>query len=277
MINKYKVNQIVLSTNLLCFFILQFWLYSKESLLDWYTVPALFVIVINLHYFLNVLHLATHNLMSKKRWANNYMGRISAILGGLTFAEFSKTHLQHHLHPADSSKDPDYLLTKSGSLLTLPFRIWVKDIYFWKTKFLSTPSYSKMYIQDRLVQIIILVSILFFGKISHFLFFWSLPSLLVGFSYGFYLFYFPHYISKWEKRARLVEVSQLQNSSLAGKFIFDKIILWSIDLSRFYHAQHHFKIQDNLNYYPLLAYIKDVLSNKLSPKFATEKTFTVEK
>jgi fatty acid desaturase len=272
MISKYKINQIIFILNLLVFLSLQFFLYSQQELLSWYTAPALFITVINLHYFLNTLHLASHNLLSKKRQINNIFGRLSAILGGLNFAEFSKTHLQHHLHTSNKEQDPDYLLTKSGHVITLPFRIWVKDIYFWKNKNLSTPNYRSMYIQDRLVQLVVLVLILFSGKIFYFLIYWSFPALVVGLSYGYYLFYFPHYVSKWEKSKRILKSS----TSKFSNFQLNNVILWTIDLARYYHTLHHFKVQDNFNYYPLLAYFKDIYNKTLSPKFSTERTFTTE-
>ena len=124
-----------------------------------------------------------------------------------------------------------------------------------------------MYIQDRIIQALILLSFIFSGKFNVFLVYWSVPALIVGLSYGFYLFYFPHYISKWEDSARLKISSNSKN-------YFNQAILWTIDLARFYHTQHHFKIQENINYYPVAAYFKDFFSRSLSPKFSTERTFT---
>lgn len=270
MINKYRLNQLVFLLNLMLFFSSQIWLYSQRSLAGWYTLPLLFLTAINLHYFLNTLHLATHNLLSKKRWLNNLYGRASAILGGLNYAEFSKTHLQHHVNPGDEEKDPDYLLTRFGRIITLPFRIWVKDIYFWKNANLSTPDYRKMYIQDRIIQIVSLILILSFGNIFFFFTYWSLPALLVGLSYGFYLFYFPHYISKWEKYVRSAKTLKNENN------LVNNSVILTIDLARYYHTQHHFKVQNNSNYYPVFAYLKDVFNKTLSPQFSTERTFTTE-
>lgn len=265
MINKYTLNQLVFLVNLFCFLVVFYLLFSQNYIFNIWLFPSLVVIAINLHYFLNTLHLATHSLVSRNKKINLLIGRISAILGGLNYAEFSKTHLSHHSYPGDKDKDPDYLLTKSGSLLTLPFRIWVKDKYFWNTELSKAKGYKQMYIQDRVVQVIILLSIIFSSKLQYLLIYWSLPALLVGFSYGFYLFYFPHYVSKWEAK---------QRDNLKPN-IFLKFILLSINLSRFYHTQHHFKVGENRNYYPVTAYFKDLISNKIPDNFAKERTFTV--
>lgn len=267
MFNKYTINQIVLFSNLLIFLGVQYWLVLQTNLFGWFTLPAFVIIAVNLHYFLNALHLATHHLISTNKFLNSILGRISAILGGLTFAEFSKTHIQHHKYPGDKEKDPDFILTKSGNLLALPFKVWMKDKYFWQSDLSKQESFRRMYIQDRAIQTLILLSFILAGKINVFLVYWSVPALIVGLSYGFYLFYFPHYISKWEDSERLKISSDSKN-------YFNQAILWTIDLARFYHTQHHFKIQENINYYPVVAYSKDFFRKTLSPKFSTERTFT---
>jgi fatty acid desaturase len=264
MINKYTVNQLIFLVNLLCFLVVFYLVFSQDYFFNVWLIPSLIIIAINLHYFLNILHLATHSQVSKNKQINLLIGRISAILGGLNYAEFSKTHLSHHSYPGNKDKDPDYLLTKSGSLLTLPFRIWVKDKYFWNSNLSKAKGYKLMYIQDRIIQLAILALILFSSKLQYFLIFWSLPALLVGFSYGFYLFYFPHYISKWEV---------IKRDSLKTNLI-ERSILFSIDISRFYHTQHHFKVGENRNYYPLATYFKDFIQNKIPDNFSKERTFT---
>lgn len=262
--NKYRLNQLVLVFNLVVFLCLQYFISIQLNWLGWFTLPVLLIIGINLHYFLNALHLATHNQLSKLRKLNNFLGRASAIFGGLNFAEFSSTHLQHHAFPGDPEKDPDFLLTKSGSLLFLPFKIWQKDRYFFQSKLCKKEGYTTMYFQDRIIQIAIILLILLSGKIQFFLIYYTIPSLIVGLAYGFYLFYFPHYISKWETLM----------SEKKFNFNVFKLVLFSINLSRFYHTQHHFKVHENRNYYPLYSYLSDKMNNRLSPEFSTIRNFT---
>ncbi len=204
-----------------------------------------------LHYLMNILHQASHNLLSRNREWNNFFGHASAILAGLTFSEFRLTHSLHHANLGDKEKDPDYKLTHGGTLLTLPFRIWQKDVYFWQNKLYKKNKAWIGYLIDRFIQIFLILLIFVLKNQTVYFSYWLFSVLIVGYLNGLFLFYFPHYSTKWEKL----------NRHKPRVNIITKLILLCINISRFYHHKHHDKINDNTVYFPLENYLYNQIKN----------------
>ena len=260
---KYFVNQLIfwvaVSLIIYCYsnlFKLRLELKFESIFLIGINLTAL---TLSLHYLMNVLHQASHNLLSRNRHWNIFFGHTSAILTGLTFSEFRLTHSMHHANLGDSNKDPDYKLTHSGTLLTLPFRIWQKDVYFWKNKLYKKNKAWKGYLIDRALQILLVLLIFVFKNQTAYFSYWLIAVLTVGYLNGLFLFYFPHYSTKWEKL----------NQQKTKVNIITKLILTFINISRFYHHKHHDKTNDNTVYFPLENYLYSHFTN---PKFILPKT-----
>ena len=95
--NKYRLNQIVfwvcwLSLITIIYFSQQpLNLASSSGLLAWSFVV--------LYYLCNLIHLASHNLLSRKVKINHIFGWLSALpIFVFTFIDFKVTHLEHHKH-----------------------------------------------------------------------------------------------------------------------------------------------------------------------------------
>jgi fatty acid desaturase len=248
---KYNFNKLV-------FFVANFSLVAIFfALLNWELnlFQQLFLaslIVLCLHYNLNILHQASHRLLSKNKNINDLFGNLSAIVGGVTFPAFQSTHFIHHKNPSDPKQDPDYAITNSKSFFFLPFKIWYHDKFYWQHGLWKKHFPAWQYFADRLAQISIVAAFYFTGNLQVWLYFWLLPVYLVGFLNGMFLFYFPHYTTALENmwRAQLHLPGQYQN-------LLQKLSLFFIDISRYYHERHHDKVMENQNFYPLEKYLYD--------------------
>jgi beta-carotene hydroxylase len=208
-----------------------------------YKILLFFLIAFSLHYFLNLVHIGTHKMISKNDSWNNFIGFSSAIFGGVTFADFKSTHLLHHKNPTNPKLDPDFYITNGISILLIPFKIIYHDIYFWKHGLWKNNLWMG-YLLTRFIQISIVFWFFLSKNLEVWVFFWLCPIFLVGTLNGFFLFYFPHYSTKWEKNAR------------KRKDIWTKPFLKIIDISRIYHQEHHKNTNSYLDYFPVLSYLK---------------------
>jgi fatty acid desaturase len=245
-INKYQLNQFIFVVNFVVVFSLFYTVLTTPITLT-SGIIIFFCIALCQHYFLNLVHIGSHHLLSKNRLINSLIGNISAIMGGVTFADFQTTHFLHHRNVSDEKKDPDHWITTSGSVFTIPFKIFYHDYYFWSQGLWKKQNNWRGYIIDRSAQILLVLSFQLSGNIQIWQNFWLLPLLLVGFLNGLFLFYFPHHSTKTERKWR----KQDTNNPLK------QISLLAIDISRIYHEKHHDRIAENRNYFPVASFIKD--------------------
>jgi fatty acid desaturase len=249
-LTKYQINQLVFISDIIIVASLFYTLLYIQ--LNSYELVLIFLaIAICQHYFLNLVHIGSHHLLSKNNHLNSILGNIASIIGGVTFADFKTTHFLHHRNVSDDKNDPDNWITTSGNVFTIPFKIFYHDYYFWSRGLWRQNNAWKGYLTDRLVQGLLVLGFYFSGNILIWQYFWLMPLLLVGFLNGLFLFYFPHYTTKLERTWRLI----------AAKMPHQTLTLLAIDISRIYHEKHHDQIAENRNYFPVLAFIQDKLSN----------------
>ena len=163
---------------------------------------------INLHYFMNLVHLSSHRLLSKSKVTNSILGNLSAIFCGLTLADFTTTHLLHHsfLH---TDRDPDRMIARAPHFLILPFFILWHDFWFWQNGLWRQNRFIG-YFTDRIAQIGLVLLFWYFDKLNLWFVFWLLPIYLVGFFNGMFLFYFPHFQTNWERKKRQQNIGKIE-------------------------------------------------------------------
>ena len=227
-------------TIFICCFPFFYMLVLTGDMLMIFIVFCLFVY--SLHNLMNLLHISSHNLVSRNKLINNTIGHICAIFSGLTFIEFRSTHILHHKHTKIYGKDPDMEITNSGHYMLIPFRIWQKDVYFFKSNLYKKKGYLISYLLDRILQlffiILIICAILTF-KIYVFgiiLSLYLLALFITGFLNGLFLFFFPHYSTPFVDKTNL------------------KFVKNAVQLSRISHSQHHDRISRLDCYFPLERY-----------------------
>jgi fatty acid desaturase len=248
-LTKYRVNQLLFFGNICITWYLFRHIITHS--LHWYeSVIFFFSIALSQHYFLNLVHLASHNLLSRNRHINSIFGNISAIIGGVTFADFRTTHMLHHRNVSDDTKDPDHWITTSGHIITIPFKIFYHDVYFWRNGLWKKGNW-RGYLMDRFTQIGFVLAFQRFGQLGIWQTYWLVPLLIVGFLNGLFLFYYPHYTTKLERAWR----------SFARRNPFQSFWLLCIDISRIYHEKHHDSIASNRPYFPVVSYIFDTFSH----------------
>ncbi|MEM1312203.1 MAG: fatty acid desaturase [Patescibacteria group bacterium] len=251
---KYNLNRLVfLIANSILFSIFYVLLNNELNIMQ--NLGLGICIIVCLHYNLNILHLASHRLLSKYKWLNDLFGNVSAIIGGVTFPAFQGTHFIHHRNPSNPTADPDYTITNSKNFIFLPFNIWHHDRYYWQKKLWQKKFPAWQYFLNRLAQIAIVAAFYFSGNLNIWLYFWLLPIYCVGFLNGMFLFYFPHYTTRLETIWR---AHQQQGKAIN---VFQKLSLFLIDISRFYHEKHHDKVLENRNFYPLEVYLLQRLAS----------------
>jgi fatty acid desaturase len=246
--NKYRINQVVLTVAFVAAGLNVFWIVFGGEAMVVERVLQFLVSCISLHYLCNIVHLASHSLLSRNRHFNHILGTIGASpVLIFSFVDFKVTHLDHHKHATSPDFDPDYKITNNGTIATLPFRIlWYKDGYFWKyclekSKF----SYIAQYLAQRIFQLgffgyAVTRSVVYSdNSLAHF---YIVPLIIVGLGYAGYVYYYPHYQNAIEKYLRSTRFGIIK--------LIGKPFLWSIDLSRVIHHKHHDAISDNSCYYP---------------------------
>jgi fatty acid desaturase len=250
---KYYKIQLLFWFNLIIFTSVNIYIYflPKPSLSIFLSIFLLIIITLNLYYFTNLLHLASHNLLSKRLKLNSFYGNISAIFSGLTFAEFKTSHLLHHKNPTNPDKDPDHKISQSGSIFLLPFRVWLKDKYFFEQGFWKKNGLLKGYLLNRLTQLALILFIFWQGKGFIFSIFYLLPLFIIGFLNSLFLFYYPHYTNQFEQNL------------IQQKNLFAKLGVKCINLSRNFHSYHHHKINNLSFYFPVEFKFKEWLFKKI--------------
>jgi beta-carotene hydroxylase len=262
-INKYQFNQIVLFFSIATIISVFSYLIQHKGIVFW-PIYILFFILVSFaqHYILNIVHLASHQLLSKDRKLNYYLGSLASLEGGVTFADFSTTHMLHHKNTSKLDSDPDHWITNSGSIFSIPFKIFYHDVYFWTRGLWKLQRGWLNYILTRSIQIGIVVAFELTGNIDIWKNFWLSPLLVVGFLNGLFLFYYPHYSTKLENSWRILQ---------KPNFV-QKLFLLFIDISRVYHEKHHDKIVENSHYYPVFSYIKDEVIGDWKPNIKNYKS-----
>lgn len=240
-LNKYHFNQLFLILNFLvlagCIRIF----FELDITLGFAQLGLFLLICLSLHYSMNAIHQASHQLLSKDRGWNKALGHLASIITGLSYSEFALSHSLHHRFQGQKLKDPDYSVTHSSNLWLLPFQIWRKDLWFFQNKLYLKNNAWRGYCLDRIIQILLVLTIFVLpGRLEVFSI-WLFAVLVVGFFNGLFLFYFPHYSTTWEtiNRAR-------KKISVPAK-----LGLLAINISRFYHEWHHNQIQNNQHYFPV--------------------------
>jgi fatty acid desaturase len=250
MINKYSFNQAIFWLNTIVFGFNLYFLSTEKS---WIWVILQFIVsTICLHYFCNLSHLASHQMLSRNKKINHIFGWFSSLpVLVFSFIDFKITHQQHHIHTTNEVLDPDYRITH-GSVILIPFKMIIyKDGYFLKRAFLKK-KFGQLfeYLFQRVIQLGIFAYILYLSvnRINVDLaIFYIIPLLIVGILNGIFLYYYPHYQNKIEFWARKHFDHQNKFSPFFWVGFF---VTWCIDLSRIAHQDHHDKISFNEPYYP---------------------------
>jgi fatty acid desaturase len=260
--NKYQFNQLLFVFQFTVFvvlFLVSSWLsYGNSNLLFKVLVFVIGFIIstINLHYFSNLLHLASHNLLSKNRRWNDMFGWICAtLILPFTFIDFKITHLEHHKHQGDIELDPDYRIVKTGSIWLLPLRIvFYKDYFFFKLATAKQKwNWIAQYCFQRLVQFTI-IGCLFYQTviIRNYTYFslFMIPLCIVGVMNAMFLYFYPHYTNDFETKInKFLEFNKVGILNFPS-WGFCKLFVWGIALSRDVHEKHHQRPSGNLPYYP---------------------------
>jgi fatty acid desaturase len=251
MLTRFKVNQIIFLSSFSCLIFLAYFVISG---INFVWLPFVFLLVIFLmHYQYNLIHIGSHNQISKNQKLNSFIGNLAAIIGGTTFATFTSTHLEHHKNPSIKGKDPDEWITSNTNFLLIPFKIFYQDYFFWNSGLWKKRGYWKGYVLNRSIQAIILTLVIISGNFTIWLILWTIPVYIVGYLNGIFLFFVPHYTTR-----RMEKWKSLKKPNLWQKFCISIVYM-----SLHYHLNHHKKISENRNYFPVLAYFQD---NKFSLK-----------
>jgi beta-carotene hydroxylase len=249
-INRYQTNQIILSISLtgLCLNLFGVSIFHN----NWFKVWAFTTNLIFLNYLVNCVHQSSHFLLSKKTIWNRVLGHVASIFSGFTWSHFLTTHLEHHKHVGNDNLDPDYPIANSGNFFLIPFLIWRMDWLFFSFNLHSKKTYLADYIFDRMVQLLFVAIVIRLGYWDNFAYFWIIPMFVVGFLYGQYLFYWPHYSNQFEIWCR------------RQRWFLPQLYAGTIELARIFHAMHHDKVTNNTAYFPLETYLYLKLKNNWS-------------
>lgn len=249
--SKYRINQIVFCLSWVIFSC-NLYLFNFQK--SWWLWMLQFSIsTICLHYFCNLSHIASHQMLSKNKNLNHIFGWLSALpVLIFSYIDFKVTHQAHHQHTTNEELDPDHKITNKGSILWLPFRIIIyKDGFFLnqavvKNKFLQIAEYTL----QRTIQLSFFIWVILNSSSGIGLaltYFYILPLLIVGICNALFLYYYPHYQNRFEHWARLQ--FNLGNKKTIN-FWIGLVIVWCVDLSRIIHQAHHDKVLSNSPYYP---------------------------
>lgn len=97
-----------------------------------FLLPASLLNSVCLYVLYTVNHEAVHQIAHPNRAVNDFLGRVSAALEGITFPMFKIIHIQHHSHTNHRERDPDFVIGRKPRLL-LPVWTLVRllhDNYF---------------------------------------------------------------------------------------------------------------------------------------------------
>jgi beta-carotene hydroxylase len=245
--NKYQLNQLLTYLFGFAFVGVFIFLCLTPTLSLWQSALVMALLVFLEHYILNLVHIASHRSISKNAFYNDLLGNFLSIISGVTLPVFRATHNLHHAYPNNPEKDPDFVISTKGALWWLPARIFYHDYAFFKRGLYKQKNALFTYFTDRLIQIALVLLFLFTGKLDIWIFYWLPSILIIGFFYGLFQFYFPHYSTKTIDSWRL----------LAHKNIFQKLFIFWVDFCMYYHYKHHEKINSNRPYFPFWSYFQD--------------------
>ncbi len=146
-----------------------------------------------------VLHEASHNLIMKYGFLNDWMGRISMFF--VSVAPFFKTyrflHLVHHRYTNDPKKDPDYFCG-AGPTWMLPLRWMVMDTayivtYFHPDYYSKRPTDEKVgFWLSMLFGTALLTVVFVMGWFEAFLWLYFVPTRIALFFLAITFDYLPH-------------------------------------------------------------------------------------
>ncbi|MEI6728140.1 MAG: fatty acid desaturase [bacterium] len=233
--------------------------------LNWLTIAIFLPLTfIAIHYHFNIVHMASHSALSKKRGINAFFGTWAAVLSGTTYADFKANHMLHHSKAGQPDLDPDDKIARNANFLLIPFKIFYHDYDFWSKGMWKKDKAWVGYLLARSLQLCLILIASTTGHLSTWLLFWVLPVYLLGVTNGAYLFFYPHYTSKNEHKWR--------NSK--AKNWYQKLALKLIDISRHYHEIHHEKVSTNYVYFPLEAYLFEKFKSGQEPNLDFSGKFT---
>jgi fatty acid desaturase len=252
----FNLNRLVFAVSSSGLILNFFWIFSldfKSGFGSNQILRSLILLLSNalwLHILFNITHLSSHMMLGKKFWTNRLVGDLASFFGGITFSDFYTTHLLHHANQGNPAKDPDYWITRSGSIWSIPFKIMYHDLWFWKNNLYQKKFLWLDYVVTRTLQVVLVSWFVLTSQIWVFVIFWLVPMAIVGYLNSLFLFYYPHYTTKLETYFK-----QQDNPNLFGK-----TLLGAIDISRVSHEIHHDKVRNNQVYYPITWAFMNVLS-----------------
>jgi fatty acid desaturase len=249
--NKYRINQIVFWLSWVIFSCNLYFLSFQKS---WWLWALQFLIsTICLHYFCNLSHIASHQMLSRNKKLNHIFGWFSALpVLVFSYIDFKISHQAHHKHTTDENLDPDHKITNNGSIFWLPFRIIIYKDGFFLNDAISKNKTGQIveYTLQRIIQFSFFIWIILNSSTGlgfSMAYFYILPLLIVGTCNALFLYYYPHYQNQIEHWAR--SKFNLGNK-ITISFWVGATLTWLIDLSRIIHQAHHDKVLSNSPYYP---------------------------
>ncbi len=140
----------------------------------------------------NTMHEAVHSNISKIRWINNWVGRLSALSLIAPYKGFRYMHLAHHRHLNIPGKDPDLWCARKYLFLR-----WLTQNYYYYNYFLKTIRVQKTSdiidsALQMLAQFILIYLLWIFDGGYTFLIAWFIPSKLAVLWLSYCFSYIPH-------------------------------------------------------------------------------------
>lgn len=205
------------------------------------TIPMYVAVLINTiccYASYTVLHEASHGLVSKNKFFNDWLGRISMFF--VSVAPFFKTyrflHMVHHRYTNDPEKDPDYSCGM-GPAWALPLRWMIMDTAYVTTYF-HPDYYSKRPTDEKvgfwlsfLFGGVLLTTVVVMGWIEPFLYLYFIPTRIALFFLAItfdYLPHFPHDTKAVDNRFRAT------NNRIGMEWLFSPLFI-----GHNYHLSHH--------------------------------------
>ena len=139
-----------------------------------------------------VLHDSSHRSAHRWSWLNDFLGFWAALLQGLTWPVFLRTHLAHHAHTNDPEKDPDYYVSTGGPLWLTPIRFFHQEWFFFRHRLYKGWQDLGLWALSRGIQVGLLVLAWHLGYFKYVMDHWFVPAGWVALGLGIWLDYFPH-------------------------------------------------------------------------------------
>lgn len=140
-------------------------------------------------------HEAAHRAVTRTRWVNEIVGRLTAIPLLGAFGAFRVFHLDHHKHTNEPDADPDYWSGR-GPWFLLPLRWATQDLRYYglyAKRLSSRPAREWLEILATMaLYVAVIVAAVVSGHGGDLLLFWILPARLVVTFLGFSFDWLPH-------------------------------------------------------------------------------------